>query len=231
MKKLVSILALAIMVAFGATAQTSAQLISQQNDLNKVLQQSLNAKPTKEAKRQAKELRREGWIVNAGCRSIENQIMDSHRLSAELMVDEYNNTTHRFIQHTAMSTAETYNAAFSAARANAQGEIAAMLETEIAAALQVALDNSEQNSLNAVSVDKFNQRLRGIVNQSMNNSYTVVQLYRRLPNNNFEVQVRIVYDKQDVANRIKNKMRQELETEGNELYEVINNGICNICNI
>lgn len=53
MKKILSFVA-ALMIATTATAQTAMELARQQQELNAINMKMLNAKPTKQAKKQAK---------------------------------------------------------------------------------------------------------------------------------------------------------------------------------
>lgn len=213
MKKILSFVA-AIMIATTATAQTAMELARQQQELNAINMKMLNAKPTKQAKKQAKELKAEGWTVPAGDVDIAQQVTRSQLYSAELTTDESGNVTKQ-------QTAGTYNSGYAAARAAAQTELAAMLKTELVTAMQQKLDNSQSNALTATTIDKFNQRSRMIVDQTLTNAIPVLAIYRRLPNNNFEVQVRIAFDKKELIARIKRNMEQELEKEGDKLYDIV----------
>lgn len=216
MKKILSFVA-AIMIATTATAQTAMELARQQQELNAINMKMLNAKPTKQAKKQAKELKAEGWTVPAGDIDIAQQVTRSQLYSAELTTDESGNVTKRYIMQTAQQTAGTYNSGYAAA----QTELAAMLKTELVTAMQQKLDNSQSNALTATTIDKFNQRSRMIVDQTLTNAIPVLAIYRRLPNNNFEVQVRIAFDKKELIARIKRNMEQELEKEGDKLYDIV----------
>lgn len=220
MKKILSFVA-AIMIATTATAQTAMELARQQQELNAINMKMLNAKPTKQAKKQAKELKAEGWTVPAGDIDIAQQVTRSQPYSAELTTDESGNVTKRYIMQTAQQTAGTYNSGYAAARAAAQTELAAMLKTELVTAMQQKLDNSQSNVLTATTIDKFNQRSRMIVDQTLTNAIPVLAIYRRLPNNNFEVQVRIAFDKKELIARIKRNMEQELEKDGDKLYDIV----------
>lgn len=220
MKKILSFVA-AIMIATTATAQTAMELARQQQELNAINMKMLNAKPTKQAKKQAKELKAEGWTVPAGDIDIAQQVTRSQLYSAELTTDENGNVTKRYIMQTAQQTAGTYNSGYTAARAAAQTELAAMLKTELVTAMQQKLDNSQNNALTATTIDKFNQRSRMIVDQTLTNAIPVLAIYRRLPNNNFEVQVRIAFDKKELIARIKRNMQQELEKDGDKLYDIV----------
>lgn len=220
MKKILSFVA-AIMIATTATAQTAMELARQQQELNAINMKMLNAKPTKQAKKQAKELKAEGWTVPAGDIDIAQQVTRSQLYSAELTTDESGNVTKRYIMQTAQQTAGTYNSGYAAARAAAQTELAAMLKTELVTAMQQKLDNSQNNAMTATTIDKFNQRSRMIVDQTLTNAIPVLAIYRRLPNNNFEVQVRIAFDKKELIARIKRNMQQELEKDGDKLYDIV----------
>lgn len=220
MKKILSFVA-AIMIATTATAQTAMELARQQQELNAINMKMLNAKPTKQAKKQAKELKAEGWTVPAGDVDIAQQVTRSQLYSAEQTTDESGNVTKRYIMQTAQQTAGTYNSGYAAARAAAQTELAAMLKTELVTAMQQKLDNSQSNALTATTIDKFNQRSRMIVDQTLTNAIPVLAIYRRLPNNNFEVQVRIAFDKKELIARIKRNMEQELEKDGDKLYDIV----------
>lgn len=118
MKKILSFVA-AIMIATTATAQTAMELARQQQELNAINMKMLNAKPTKQAKKQAKELKAEGWTVPAGDVDIAQQVTRSQLYSAELTTDESGNVTKRYIMQTAQQTAGTYNSGYAAARAAA----------------------------------------------------------------------------------------------------------------
>lgn len=225
MKKIFVMLTVA-MVATSTFAQSAAELAKQQAELNAIHMKMLNTKPTKDAKKQAKDLKNEGWTVPAGEKSIEQQITQSQLYSAELMTDENGGVTKRFIMQTAVQTAGTYNAGYAAARANAQTELAAMLKTEIVAAMQTKVDNAQSSSISAVTVDKFNQRARSIVDAILTNSIPVLAIYRRLQNNNFEVQVRLAFDKKELVARLKRNMQKELEMEGDSLDSLVDDILC-----
>lgn len=89
------------------------------------------------------------------------------------------------------------------------------------------LENSQQNTITATSVDKYNQRIRSIVHESLTNSIPVLSMYRTLPNNNVEVQVRIAFDKKEVTARLKRNLQKELEVEGDELDGMIGGAMNN----
>ncbi len=221
MKKMMILLAAAMMSATATFAQSAIELAKQQQELNSINRKLLTQKPTKDARKQAKELKKEGWLVPAGEKNIEQQLTESQLYGTELMADENGAPTKRYIQQTSITTSGTFNAGYAAARANAQVELAALLKTEIVTAMQAKIDNSQSSTINAVTVDKFNQRTKAIVDQALTNAVPFLRIYRRLRNNTFEVQVRIAFDKKELAARLKRNMQKELEEEGDELNNLV----------
>lgn len=227
MKKMIFMLVAAMMCSMTMTAQSAVELAKEQRKLNEINSKMLNEKPTKDAKKQARQLKKAGWLVPVGEKTIEKQLTESQLLGEELMVDETGSPTRRYIQHTASQVAGTYNAGYAAARNAAIVELAANLKTQVAAALQSKLDNSQTSSINTVTIDKFNQRAKAIVDASLTNTRAVVAMYRMVRNNNYEVQVRLAYDKKELAASLKRKMQQELEMEGDELNDLVDEVIKN----
>lgn len=223
MKKIMVIMAVAIMGAATANAQSAKQLAKEQQELNEINMKFLNEKPSKDAKRQEKELAKEGWMVPAGGKTIAKQITETQLLGEELMADENGNPTKRYIIRSAQSVSGTFNAGVAAARANAQVELAAMLETKVAAAMETKLDNQQNSAISAVTVEKFHERAKSIIDACLKNTRTVLSIYRITSGNNYEVQLQVAYDKKVLSTLLKKKMHEELEKEGDEdLNDIVN---------
>ncbi|MGM9688842.1 MAG: hypothetical protein ACI3YD_07295 [Alloprevotella sp.] len=221
MKCKVMMLLAAACVATAMQAQTASELAKQQMEQNSVYRKMLDAKPTKSAKKQAKEFKKEGWRVTAGAKSLEQQITESQIYGEALTVDENGATIKRYMIQAGMQTAGSYNAGFAAARTAAMVELAGMLRTRIVAAMQQKLDNSQSQEITAVTIDKFNQRSKAIVDAELTRSILLLAMYRNTSNNLYEVQVRLAFDKKELAARLKRQMQQQLEAEGDELEELV----------
>ena len=219
MKKMISFLTL-VAIATMSYAQSATDLAKQQREQNAAYMKLLNMKPSKSAKKQAKEYKKEGWVVPAGEADIALQITKSQLLSEELMIDEAGNTTKRYYQHTAMATAGTYNTAFAAARANALTEVASQMKTQLVAAWKAKNDNSQDAMMSTMTNEKFNQRVGGIVDETITNALSIIKMYRRV-GNNFEVQVGLAFDKKELAARLKRALQRELEAEGDQLNGIV----------
>lgn len=228
MKKMILMVAAVLMTSTAVNAQSAIELAKQQKELNDINRKMLNQKPTKDAKKQAKELKKEGWLVPAGELSIEQQLTKSQLMGEELMADENGAPTKRFIMQTGLQTAGSYNVGYAAARTAAMTELANLLKTEIVSAFQQKLDNAQNSSIDATTVDKFNQRTKGIIDQALTNAIPCLKIYRTLSNNNLQVQVRLAFDKKELAARLKRNMQKELEKEGDEeLGGIVNDVLSN----
>lgn len=216
MKKIIIMVVMAIATSSVAFAQSAAELARQQRELNEINMKLLNAKPSKDAKKQAKQLVKEGWLVPAGGKSIPKQITEVQLLGEELMADESGNPVKRYIIRSAQAVSGTFNTGVATARANAQVELSAMLETRIAAAMETKLDNQQNTAISVHTVEKFHERAKAIIDACLTNTQTLLSIYRLTPQNNYEVQVQIAFDKKELAARLKRRMQQELENEGDE---------------
>lgn len=222
MKRFIFTVAIVMASTAVMSAQTVKELAKQQRELNEVNMKLLNMKPTKDARKQAKQYEKQGWQVPAGGKSISKQITEVQLLGEELMADGLGNPVKRYIIRSAQAVSGTFNAGLATARANAQVELASMLQTKIAAAMETKLDNQQTSAITARTVDKFHERAKSIVDACLTNMNTVLSIYRVTAQNNFEVQVQVAYDKKELSKMLKKKLDQELEQEGDEdLNEIV----------
>ncbi len=226
MRKLILLTIVALMACATGFAQSSVELAKQQKELNSINMRLLQIKPSKAAKKQAKKLRKEGWMVTGSDKPIELQITSDQLLAEELMADENGKPTKRYIQHSASAVQGTQKAAYADARAACQIEIAAMIETKIAGALLQRVDGIQSSSIDSTTVDKFQQRAKGVFDTVITNVIPGLNIYRQLSNNNYEVQVTLSFDKKQIAIQLKKELLKQLEMEGNaELNSIIDQAL------
>lgn len=217
MKKIMVLLAVVFMTASAGYAQSAIELAKQQRELNKVNMDMLNMKPSKDAKKQAKQRTKDGWEVPAGSLSMANQFTRAQLMRQELMANDAGEPVTRYILHEATVTSGSESVGYSSARAQCQAEIASMLQTKIAAAMKRKQDNAQNSAIDATTVDKFHERGQAITEATLSMMTPVVHIYRVLPNNNYQVQVTIAYDKKVMKDQMKRQLAKELEAEGDEL--------------
>lgn len=216
MKKVLIMMVMTIATSTVSFAQSAIELARQQRELNEINMKLLNAKPSKDARKQEKLLVKQGWLVPAGGKTIGKQITEAQLLGEELMADETGNPTKRYIIRSAQAVSGSFNTGVATARANAQVELAAMLETRVAAAMETKLDNQQNSAITVHTIEKFHERAKAIIDACLTNTNTVLSIYRLTPQNNYEVQVQVAFDKKELTSRLKRKIQQELEQEGDE---------------
>ena len=84
MKKLMMV-AISLIIACGSSfAETSAKEIrKERQEINKMAKKDLSAKVSKATKKEAKRLKKEGWIVSPGALPLEKQLERSYLMEYE----------------------------------------------------------------------------------------------------------------------------------------------------
>lgn len=193
-------------------AQNALELAKAKKQLNKANLELLEQKPTKEAKKSAKVLKKEGWQVPAGKRDIASQITTVQLLSVEQMADTEGNPIDRFLIQEGKSIAGSYNVARDHARIMAMTSIASALETKILAALQTAAENKQSTSITTTSLDQFRQKGKMIIDACLTNIQIPLTIFR-ITNQMYEVSLQVACDKKELSKRLAKKIQQELELE------------------
>lgn len=214
MKKLVFMLVITLFTTQVSYAQNVKKMAKEQSELNEIHMRLLKGiKPNKAAKKEAKRLKKEGWLVPVGEKSIEQQLMRSYLYAEEFIPDEYGTPTKRFYQHTAMTTAGSYSSGFMSARVTAHNEIAAMIKSELFSSVIMKLENRQVTSVDATSAEQLNIRMQSVVDEVLTGIFTTVAMFRRLENGNVEVTARFAFDKKELATRLKRNLRHVLKED------------------
>ena len=216
MKKFI-IVVLAATIACGLSfAQTNAKEIRKERlEINKLAKKELSAKVDKTTKKEAKRLKKEGWMVTAGALPMEKQLERSY-----LMEYEYNENLYpKYIMANAQSIAENYDAAKVAATSLAITNLAGQIQTEVTALIENTVANKQLSAEEAASISETVMSSKNLISQSIGRTIVVVECYRVLENKNREVMVRLAYDGEAAMDITKKVVREELEKKGQKLHE------------
>lgn len=216
MKKLLIVLAGILLFgnAFAQDAEEYKAFIKERKAVQKLVYSERNEKVSKDAKKTAKVLAKEGWIVTPGALPIEKQLEKSYQMQYEY---DINTGMPKYIKGEGKAISTSYDAAKMHAMADAKTELAGNIQTEVAAIIEEKLANSEIGQGDAVAVSNAVQVSKQVIAQSIGRVITVVECYRELKNKNFEVQVRILYNGEMAAQAAKKAIKEELEKKGDEL--------------
>ena len=207
--KFITIL-MAIVFAFSGTCVTvNAQQISEQ------AKKAAKAKVTKEAKKEAKRLKKEGWNVTPGGIPIERQLDRAFGLQYEITDDNLP----KYIIGTGMSVAEAYDAAKMQATEIAKQDLAAKTQSELTSEIRSTVANNQLSPDEAASVVEVINASRSLITQSIGRVITITEVYRYKENKNVEVLIRVAYDSENIKKAAKQAIRNDLRKRGNEMHK------------
>ena len=202
-----------------AVAPMEAQLTKDQQKQRKeqVSQQrkALNSKASKDARKEAKKFKKEGWQTTPGTLTLEKQLDRSMMMQMDVDQSGYP----LYVMGEAMSIGENYDAAKMQALELAKQNLAGQIQTEITALVENTVANKQLAEEEAASIAETVLASKNLISQSIGRVIPVVELYRDLPNKNKEVLVRIAYNHNMAMEAAKKIIRKDLEEKGNKLHD------------
>lgn len=214
MKKLILALSLIIIGCTMAFAQSAKDIRKERAEIRKMARAEFNEKASKDARKEAKRLKKEGWQAAPGALPMEKQLDKSW-----LMQEEYDETLFpKYIMGEAMSIGENYDAAKMQALELAKQNLAGKIQTEVTALIENTVANKQLQPEEAASVVQSISAGKNLISQSIGRVLTVVEVYRVVGNRNKEVLVRIAYNAEMAKAAAKQAVREDLEKKGEELH-------------
>lgn len=214
MKKLLFV-ALALLMACPATfAQDAKEIRKERQVISKMAKKELEAKVDKATKKEAKRLKKEGWIVTPGALPLEKQLQRSYEMEYEFEQDLFP----KYIMANAQTIAEHYDAAKMTATELAKINLAGQIQTEVAALIESTVANKQMKADEAASISATVMAAKNAITQSIGRTMVVVECYRILPNGNREVMVRLAYGGKMAKEAVKQAVREDLEKKGEKLH-------------
>ena len=213
MQKLITLILLVLIVS-SISAQTQVEIMRERQWIVQQTKQELDKKVSKETRKEAKRLKKEGWIVTPGALPLEKQLERSY-----LMQYEYDaNLFPKYIMANAQSIGENYDNAKTTAMAWAITNLAEQIQTEVVAVIENTMINQQIAAEDASSITETVMASKNLIAQSIGRVITVVECYRVLNNKNREVMIRVAYNG-DIA---KQTLCEELENRSKHLYNQLN---------
>jgi hypothetical protein len=221
MKRLL-VLAMGLIIACGAGfAQSAKEIKKERQTISKMAKKQLDAKVSKSTKKEAKRLKKEGWVVSPGALPLEKQLERSYLMEYEYDANQFP----KYIMANAQSIAENYDAAKTAATSLAITNLAGQIQTEVTALVENTVANKQLDPEDAASITETVMASQNLISQSIGRVITVVECYRILPNKNREVMVRIAYNGEMAKEVAKKAVRQELEKKGEKLHDKLDKAL------
>lgn len=210
----VYILATLLVSPLASNAQDAKDLQKERKEIRKASMEELNEKVSKDAKKEAKRLKKEGWITTPGTLPLEKQLNTSY-----LMQMERDNSMYpMYIMAEAMSVGENYDAAKMQASELAKLQLAGKMQTEITALIENSIGNQQLSKDEASSLTQTVNASKGLISQKIGRVIVVVECYRVKANQNKEVLVRIAYNSNMAKAAAKQAIQEELKDKNEELH-------------
>ena len=200
MKLLVMFMALSLSTSVMAQSSVQAKLKENKAALK-------NESVSKDAKKEAKRLKKEGWTVSPGGLPLEKQV---NRLYMYLeQADEGEGR----------ATAENFAAAQIQATELARMNLASKISSEATGIIDNLVANKMLADDQAASITTTMVENKTIFSQKLGRLQTPLTVVRELKNKNKEVMVRVVSKASSIQEIAKEAIRAELEKQGKELSE------------
>lgn len=210
------ILSFTLFVPVLSQAQTMKDKFKQRKELLKMNKDMQSAKVSKASRKQAKEMKKEGWKVAPGALSLEVQI---ERSSLYQNMFEEDLLTPMYVWGDASSTAENYDAGKMQALELARLNLVGSIETNITQLVENNRDNKQLSAGKAASVIKTIAASKSFITQKLGQTIPVIETYRELTNGNVIVRVQTFYSMEKAREIAFETVREELEKEGEDLGE------------
>lgn len=209
---LISFMLLSLNVAF-AQEKSAKEIMEERKEIAKLSKKALTEKASKDARKEAKRLKKQGWQIAPGALPLDKQLDKSY-----LMQYEYDeNGYQKYLMGEAISTGENYDGAKMQALELAKQNLAAQVQTEITALVENQVANSQLSAEDAATVTKSIMSSKNLISQSIGRTITVMEVFRTLENKNKEVLIRIAYNSEMAKQAAKNAVRKSLESESEDL--------------
>ena len=173
----------------GKTAIKEHKLVvKERKELAKLTEKQFKGQMLKEGKKQAKELKREGWKAAPGTLPIENQFSEYF-----IQRNELDGRFPKYIMGIGTAKAATYGMARKQAVARARLDIAASLQAEVASLNETSDGNTELSNGEVETMAKMMETSQTLVQQSIGRTNVVYEIFREVDGKT-EVRVAVSYD-------------------------------------
>lgn len=197
------------------SAQTAKDIRKERQEIRKASKKDLNEKATKTARKDAKKLKKEGWITVPGALPLEKQLDKSYMMQMEYDEDMYP----KYLMGEAMSIGENYDAAKMQALELAKQNLAGQIQTEVTALIENSVANEQLANEDATSVTQSIMGAKNLISQSIGRTIIVMECYRVKTNKNKEVLVRIAYNGAMAKAAAKRAIQDELKSKSEDLQK------------
>lgn len=206
-----------------ANAQLTKEQIKERKEIQKSSKKALSEKATKAARKEAKQLKKAGWIISPGALPIEKQLDRSYLMQMEYCSDMFP----RYIMAEGQSIGGSYDAAKMQAIELAKLSLASQIQSEVTALIENSVSNNQLGRDEAATVVETLSASKSLIDQELGRVVPVVEVYRTLPNKNKEVLVRLAYSEEMARQVALKALNASLYNKTQELHDELDEIISN----
>jgi hypothetical protein len=174
----------------------------------------IKKKAVREARKEAKSYKNEGYFVSPGSLPMEKQLENAWIRQYE--VDEKGFPL--YIVATGNSVANTQTAAKLQSTETAKLELAGTISTNVAAIIENSIANQQLSTDDAASITKTIAASKNIIAQELGRVITLFEIYKKI-GTNVESNVRMAYNSEMALEIGKKVIKKKLEEETTILHE------------
>lgn len=207
--------AFAMMFVMNVCAQEKAtgESFKELKKHEKVLDKNLRKKAVKEARQEAKKLEKEGFKTPVGKLPLGKQLEDAWEKQAEM---DINGNPYWYIASSRMVGGNQSSAALQAVNA-AKIDLAGQIQTKVSQLIEAKVANDDMGQEEAASLTSVVASSKSVISATLGRTVPLVEVYRALPNGNFEVMVTIGYSTQTANQEAVRAIRKELAAKSEVL--------------
>ena len=217
MKKLMMVaMALIVAVSGSLYAQDAKEIRKQRKEVARLAKSEMKDRASKDARKEAKKLEKEGYVVFPGDLPLAKQLDRSYIMEYEYVQNAAGSIVPKYLVGRGLATGENYSAAQNAAVQLALQYVAGLAEIDITTLTETTLANREESVV--ASVAEVVSASKNIVAKKIGEVQPVVSLHKD-EKKGVTVLVRVVYDRNTVMQTYKETIREQLEAKGDKLHE------------
>ena len=202
------IMTMALMLSVNVMAQDVAESFEK-------AKVQVKEKASKEARSEAKRLKKEGWSVSPGALPMERQLQEAY----EYQLARDNKRNKLYYMGEGKSVGESYDAARLQAVEVARQELAGQVGSEATRLVEVLTANKQLPQKQAASISTTISEAKSLYSQKIGKVEIIMEASRELKNGNTEVLIRMAASANSINELSKSAVREELEKNGIKMSE------------
>lgn len=204
------------MLAPAVMGQNHKEQMKERQELMKASRKELDEKASKDARKEAKKLTKEGWKTAPGALPLEKQLDRSYIMQFQFDEEGFP----KYIMAEGMSIGGNYDAAKIQALELAKQNLAGQIQSEVGALIETSVANNQLDGNDAESITKSVMAAKSLISNNIGRIIPVVEAYREVKGNkNSQVLVRVAYSQEMARKAAKKAIKKSLEDQGDSLNE------------